>query len=98
MKKIMVENLEGFRGEAVRNQFVIETEKGKYFQSYRTIICYINKTGEIIADIDAENYSVTTSKYLYKFLRDYSRLSINNKKEFLQAVKEGKIKRENLNE
>ena len=39
----MVQNLIGLNGNPVVNQFVINTKNGKYFQSYQSVVCKINK-------------------------------------------------------
>ena len=51
----------------VKNQFIIHTESGTYFQSYNTIIAFIDNEGKITLDEDKWDYSVTTSKYRNKF-------------------------------
>ena len=50
-----------------KNQFLIHTNEGAYFQSYNTIIAFIDNAGKITLDEDKWNYSVTTSKYRNKF-------------------------------
>lgn len=76
-------------GREVLNQFIIE-EGGKiYFQSYQTIIA-VKQAGKITIDTNAENYSRTTSKYLYQFLN-------TDRKSLLQDVKAGRIVRKDLN-
>ena len=76
-------------GREVSNQFIIEDGGKVYFQSYSTIIA-MKQAGKIIIDTNAENYSRTTSKYLYQFLN-------TDRKSLLQAVKDGRIIRANLN-
>ena len=76
-------------GREVSNQFIIEDGGKVYFQSYQTIIA-VKENGKITIDTDAENYSRTTSKYLYQFLG-------TNRKNLLQDVKAGPIVRANLN-
>ena len=76
-------------GREIANQFIIEHEGKVYFQSYQTIIA-MKEAGKITIDTNAENYSRTTSKYLYQFLN-------TDRKSLLQAVKDGRIIRENLN-
>ena len=79
-----------------KNQFLLEGEGKTIFQSYQTIIAKV-EGGAVTIDTSAEEYSKTTSKYLYKFLNEYSAENISNKKDLLVAVKEGRIKREDLN-
>ena len=51
----------------VKNQFIIHTDEGVYFQSYNTIIAFIDNNGKITLDEDKWDYSMTTSKYRNKF-------------------------------
>lgn len=76
-------------GREIANQFIIEDGGKVYFQSYNTIIA-MKEAGKITIDTDAENYSRTTSKYLYQFLD-------TDRKSLLQDVKTGHIIRANLN-
>ena len=56
--------------EGVRNQFIITTTKGRYFQSYETLIAFIPNDNEKKIQLDRKmwNCSVTTSKYRNRFL------------------------------
>lgn len=55
----------------VPNQFEITTDKGTFFQSYRSIIAYIDKeTWQVYLDEVYWNYSNTTGKYRNQFLRE----------------------------
>lgn len=76
-------------GREIANQFIIEDGGKTYFQSYSTIIA-MKEAGKVIIDTNAENYSRTTSKYLYQFLN-------TDRKSLLQDVKAGRIIRANLN-
>lgn len=65
-----VSNLINDNGNKVANQFKIKTDKGVYFQSYETIICFIpNSWKKPILTIDWD-YSRTTLKYLKIFLNE----------------------------
>jgi hypothetical protein len=56
-------------GRPIPNQFIITTEKGLYFQSYNSIICFLDKkNNKIYLDPEYWNYSKTTSKYRNQFL------------------------------
>ena len=91
MLKIKVDNMLSSRGNTAPNQFIIKTDVGTYFQSYKTIIALIeNNPNKIILDNNALHYSVTTSKYLYKFLG-------MKKDEILLKIGEGKIILKDLN-
>ena len=50
-----------------KNQFIIEGEKGIYFQSYESIVAKIEKNGILKLGTDWD-FSKTTLKYLYKFI------------------------------
>ena len=65
-----VENMRSPRGNQVPNQFVIWTDEGKYFQSYRVIIAFIDNNGKVFLDKDYWDYSRTTSKYRNIFLNE----------------------------
>tara|TARA_Y100000401_G_scaffold109195_1_gene105183 strand:- start:1124 stop:1465 length:342 start_codon:yes stop_codon:yes gene_type:complete len=100
------------KGRPVANHFIInENTKNKYcntFQSYNTTICKVTTQTQInqetktniILDKNALNYSITTSKHLYNFLRSFTCLGvpyINPRKRILQAIKNKEIQTKNLN-
>lgn len=67
---VKVENLKSSRSyREVPNQYNIEINNMTIFQSYSTIIAAV-KNG--ILYIDKDKYSVTTSKYLNIWLREYA--------------------------
>ena len=68
--KVKVYNMTSPNGNKVANQFEIYTDKGKYFQSYKTIIALVNNKGQVFLDKYKWNYSRTTSKYRNIFLND----------------------------
>ena len=91
MLKVKVDNMLSSRGNTVPNQFIIKTDEGNYFQSYKTVIALIkNNPNKIILDNNALHYSVTTSKYLCQFLD-------MKKDEILLKIGEGKIILKDLN-
>ena len=74
--KTQITNLINDNGNAVKNQIVINTNKGIYFQSYKSVVCFVphgdletiwrNKQKPILGkDWD---YSRTTVKHLKTFL------------------------------
>lgn len=92
----MVTNLINDNGRAVANQFVItETSLGKpviAFQSYESRVCEIRQGGmgferTVVLGRDWD-YSNTTRKHLYKFLRDNG-IDVNNKAELEKALDRG---------
>ena len=77
-------------GNPVANQFEIYTPEGRYFQSYRSIIAFVDKFGQIVLDEYYHDYSRTTSKYRNAFLGE-------NTDRTRQKIKEGIYKLANLN-
>lgn len=57
----------------VKNQFIMRDKDVTIFQSYNTVIAKKTKTRTIL-DKNALDYSRTTSKYLYRFLDEYTTL------------------------
>ena len=65
-----VENMRSPKGNQVPNQFIIWADEGKYFQSYRTIIAFIDNNNNVFLDEDSWDYSRTTGKYRNIFLKE----------------------------
>ena len=65
-----VEQFRNKNGDPVKNQFIIRTEDGVYFQSYNSIIAFCDKKGKITLDADKWDFSVTTGKYRNQFLSE----------------------------
>ena len=61
-----VSQMDGMNGP-VKNQFIIQTDKGSVFQSYSTIIA-AKVDGKTYLDANSWDYSVTTGKYRNIFL------------------------------
>ena len=85
-----VENMRSPRGNQVPNQFIIWADEGKYFQSYRVIIAFIDNNGKVSLDEDYWNYSRTTSKYRNIFLKE-------NTEQTKYSIKTGEYELKNLN-
>ena len=91
MKKIKVHQMTSPRtGNPIANQFEIYTDKGVYFQSYRSIIAFKPHNGKTQLDEYYWDYSRTTSKYRGEFLGE-------NTNETRRRIKEGEYKLVNLN-
>ena len=91
MKKIKVNQMTSPRtGRPVANQFEIFTDKGVYFQSYRSIIAFKPYGGKTQLDEYYWDYSRTTSRYRGEFLGE-------NTNETRRRIKEGEYKLVNLN-
>lgn len=71
IKRISVENMLGSSGREVPNQFIIRTEDGRYFQSYRSVIAFVPYgEGKTVLDRETWDYSQTTGRYRNIFLRE----------------------------
>lgn len=92
MKNIRISQLINDRKNGATNQFVVETDKGRYFQSYDTIIAFVPYNSDDIVLSNDWEYSKTTSKHLYIFLRDYTNFYVNSRKDILRGIKEKKVK------
>lgn len=87
---MQVTNLINDNGYAARNQYVIKGEKGVYFQSYNSIIAKVERNKKITLTY-MWDYSNTTRKHLYIFLRQQGFTDLNYKKDIVKAIKEGRI-------
>ncbi len=90
MKNLQVSNFISDSGNNIANQFLIRTNKGKYFQSYNSMIAFVSYNGLIQLDSIYWDYSRTTSKYRNRFLG----LTTDQIK---QQIKDKTIKLTNLN-
>lgn len=77
------------KGNPAANQFVINADNGVYFQSYDSVIAQKNYSDGKIYLSPSWDFSKTTLKHLYIFLRDYTRFSVNNKKDVEYNIKNG---------
>ena len=93
MKKlnVKVQNMISSQGNDVANQFEIFTPIGKMFQSYTTVVVFIEaKTGKIFLDKLNWDCSTTTGKYRNMFLRE-------TKKETQKKIDTGEYTLKDLN-
>lgn len=77
IQKVKVSNMRNPRSnKEVPNQFIIVTNEGTYFQSYRTVIAFKPRTYNTInqypvyLDESYWDYSTTTGKYRNEFLEE----------------------------
>ena len=78
-------------GEGVRNQFILRVGNATYFQSYDTMIAK-TEPGKTTLVRGAADYSTTTSKYLYQFLRDKCGFwDIRSKRDLMKAIRDGEF-------
>ena len=91
--KLNVENFTGRTGRPISNQFIITDGQTKAFKSYDSIIVEQRGQGGGFDDIiifgKDYNYSVTTSKYLNKFLEMLGYKEIANSRDREKAIKGG---------
>jgi len=90
MNRTNVENMTSSSGRSVPNQFVINTSDGVFFQSYKSVICFIDNEGNTYLDENKCNYSTTTGKYRNIFLNE-------KKRETEKKIKEGTYRLYDLN-
>jgi hypothetical protein len=88
---VHVEQFDGHNG-AVKNQFIIKSINGVYFQSYNSVIAFKpnDRSQKIQLDKTYWNYSKTTGKYRNQFLNE-------PKKETEQKIASGIYELVNLN-
>jgi hypothetical protein len=77
-------------GRPVANQFIIYTSKGRYFQSYDSVIAFKDNKGNVTLDDYTWDYSRTTGKYRNEFLGE-------GIVETRSKIESGEYKLENLN-
>jgi len=79
--KVKVEQFSGSNGP-VKNQMIIRTDKGTFFQSYNSVIVFEPRSGKTQLDKNFWDYSKTTGKYRNQFLGE-------DKKETEAKIKNG---------
>lgn len=89
-----VQNLINANGNANANQFVINDGNKIYFQSYDSIVCKI-ENGKVTLGKDW-NYSTTTSKHLYTFLKQNGFYELADRKAILKAIKNKELEVKDL--
>jgi hypothetical protein len=90
-------------GKAIKNQFILTSNIGEFFQSYETVIACKTNAGEVILNEESWNASNTTSKYRCLFLGETTKETqekIENGRykmfsnEAMECLKDGIIKTE----
>lgn len=94
----MVANLINDRGNAVKNQFVITEGNIIAFQSYNSRVCEIVRPCGMGYDTLVRfgrnwDYSRTTTKHLYSFLRQNGLEILASKKDIEEAIERGYARR-----
>lgn len=95
----MVSNLINDKGNAVRNQFIITEGNITAFQSYNSRVCEIVKPCGMGFDVLVRfgrdwNYSQTTAKHLYSFLRQNNLEILTSKQAIEEAIDRGHARRD----
>ena len=90
MANFNVSNLINDNGNAAANQFIIRTPKAIYFQSYQSVVAKIDKNSNLILS-ENWDYSNTTRKHLYIFLRMYGYRELCSSKDMRQAIKNKEV-------
>lgn len=95
----MVANLINDRGNAVKNQFIITEGNTTVFQSYNSRVCEIIKPCGMGFDALVKfgcdwDYSQTTTKHLYSFLRQNGLEMLASKQAILEAIDRGHTRRD----
>lgn len=83
----MVKQLINDNGNPAANQFVIKTKKATYFQSYNSVVCKLDGINIILSN--NWDYSNTTRKHLYIFLRQNGYYNLSSAKDVRNAIKDG---------
>jgi hypothetical protein len=91
----MVYNIISERGNAIPNQFVIKTDnypRTYVFQSYQSTIAKWSPAKDNRLHLSTRwGCSNTTSKYLYRFIREYTPFHVKSKKDVLRLIDEDKF-------
>ena len=87
---MLVTQLINSKGNAAKNQFIIINNGITYFKSYSSTIAKITLNGTLILGKNW-NYSNTTLKHLYEFLRQNNLGKIANKKSLQCLIDNKKI-------
>ena len=85
----MVQQLINDNGNPAANQFIIKTKEATYFQSYDSVVCKLDGVN-IVLSTDWD-YSNTTRKHLYMFMRQNGYYSLSSAKEVRKAISEGRV-------
>ena len=85
----MVQQLINDNGNPSANQFIIKTKKATYFQSYDSVVCRLDGIN-IILSMNWD-YSKTTMKHLYMFIRQNGFYRFSSANDIRKAIKDGLV-------
>ena len=78
-------------GNPAANQFVITSGDRTFFQSYKSVVAMV-KDG-VLYVTDKWDFSNTTRKHFYIFVREYYKYRYGNRKAILNGIHDGTIKK-----
>lgn len=85
----MIQQLINDNGNPAANQFIIKTKKATYFQSYDSVVCKLDGVNIVLST--NWDYSNTTRKHLYMFMRQNGYYNLSSAKEVRKAISEGRV-------
>lgn len=85
----MIRQLINDNGNPAANQFIIKTKKATYFQSYDSVVCKLDGVNIVLST--NWDYSNTTRKHLYMFMRQNGYYNLSSAKEVRKAISEGRV-------
>jgi hypothetical protein len=85
----MISQLINDNGNPAANQFIVKTKKATYFQSYESVVCKLDGNNIVLSD--DWDYSNTTRKHLYMFLRQNGYYDLSSAKDIRKAIKEKRV-------
>ena len=85
----MVQQLINDNGNPAANQFIIKTKEATYFQSYDSVVCKLDGVNIVLST--NWDYSNTTRKHLYMFMRQNGYYNLSSAKEVRKAISEGRV-------
>jgi hypothetical protein len=96
---IKVRNIINANGRPTANQFeIVDVDNATFFQSYNTLIAEVRDSdGQVYLDEYYWDYSRTTMRHLYNFLRQWGYDDLDSKI-VRKYIKNGKFKTTNLNQ
>jgi hypothetical protein len=95
MRNFKVSNILNANGNYSPNQYLIRTPKGMYFQSYDSVVCKYDGKNVIVSNY--WDYSKTTLKHLYIFLRGIGYSDLCKTTKMRKAIKDGNVILKNVN-
>jgi len=86
-----VKQLINDNGNPAANQFVITSGDRTFFQSYNSVVAMVKD--RVLYVTDKWDFSNTTRKHFYIFVREYYKYGYGNRKAILNGIHDGTIKK-----